>query len=887
MSTSPRYFQGQTVTGLVAASTASTFREVVEKFRVCPKLPIKHADFIALPTAERDQAKQVPYFVAACFRESPSKRVYAEATHCNLIFLDIDPEKELRDGKWVETGRYPAAPFVRDPRTLHTALQGLNFAAYITASSTAEKPRMRIVVGADHIPVADYPRAVEAVAAMLGLPVVTRESKVAVQPMYLPVMFSDSTDEDHPLLTFGDGEDLGRDDVGDADAMESSNGTNGSNNGTTSGKNGTVCREIGTIDALEFLRAPLPEISLEVAKDALLSVDADCSRPEWLNCAAALKHQFGHTDETEALALFDEWSATGQKYGGEAETRKIWESLRPTPVGRLPVTIRSLLRAAEAAGWQGGKKVKDSVFSKLIRWIEKVETVSDLMEEGPRKIIAAPLLSAGQEDILIGHIAANVKKRFCYPCSTTAIRKDVTKYRQQIRAQEQTVNGKREPAWARGVCYVMETNQFFRHRTGEKMKPEAFNAAYGRWLLPEEEDLRNAGLPVTPTTLSRPMVNPSDYALNHLKIPTVYDYAYDPSQPTEVFFVSGGRKYVNTYSPTYPDLSPEGAEAAGNTFRGHLGRLVEEPEYQRVIIDYFASLVQAPGKKIRWAILIQSVEGAGKTYLAEAAKAILGGEHVKIISGDSIKSGYNEWSFGHQVVVLEEVRVAGTGKYEIMNALKPLITNDFVSVNQKFRDTREVRNISNYLLFSNHHDALALQPGDRRYFVVKSPMQSKSQVLALGDNYFPPLYTLLREQPGALRSYFADWSISDDFQADGHAPRTKYVQDLINDSASDVAAAVRRLLLEGDHPLIQFDIVSSKTLKDLLHFEESLPRVTDQQVGAVLREEGFRQIGRHLLGQDRHYLWVRSGVDENRAVDVAGDRVKRQLKNLCMELVHG
>lgn len=880
MSTSPRYFQGQTVSGLVSASTANTFREVVEKFRVCPTLPIRHADFIALDQKKRDEMKQVPYFVPACFRESPSQRKLVEATHCNLIFLDIDPEKEKdKEGKWVENGRYPAAPFVRDPQTLHTALHGFNFAAYLTASHTAAKPRMRIVVGAHRIPVADYPKAVQAVAALLGLPSVTRESMVAVQPMYLPVMFSDSTDEDHPLLTFADGRDLGRDDVGDTDAIRSADDVDRVN-----GK--SRAQETPGIDALEFLRAPLPEITFATAKEALEAIDSDCSRPEWLNCAAALKHQFGHTMEEEALALFDEWSATGQKYGGAKETKKIWESLRPTPVGRLPVTIRSLLRAAEIAGWDS-TKLKESTFSKIIRWMNEVETVTALMEEGPRKIIGAPLLSAVQEDILVNQIAANVKKRFAYPVSPTAIRKDVQRYRQEIRSQEQSPAGKREPLWARGVCYVTTVQDFYRHRTGERYKTEAFNSAYSRWLLPQEEDLRNAGLPVTPKTLAQPIVSPSDYALNHLKISTVYDYAYDPSQPTEVFFVSGGRKYVNTYCPTYPDLAPEHAERAGEIFQGHLRNLIAEPEYRRTIVDYFASLVQTPGRKIRWAILIQSVEGAGKTYLAEAAKAVLGGEHVKIISGDSIKSGYNEWSFGHQVVVLEEVRVAGTNKYEVMNALKPLITNDFVSVNQKFRDTREVRNISNYLLFSNHHDALALQPGDRRYFVVKSPLQSKSQVLALGENYFPPLYTLLREQPGALRSYFADWSISDTFAADGHAPRTKYVQDLINDSASDVASAVRRLLLEGDYPLIQYDIVSAKVILDVLHIEESLHHVTAQQLAHVLREEGFRQIGRHLLGSERHYLWCRSGVDESTAGDVAGERFKKGLKNLCMELIHG
>jgi hypothetical protein len=880
MSSQPKYFQGLAVsTGQVSASTASTFLEVVEKFRVCPVLAIKHADFIALDQKKRDEIKQVPYFVAACFRESPSPRVYAEATHCNLIFLDIDPEKvKTEDGKWVENGRYPAAPFVRDPRTLHTALHGLNFAVYLTASHTPSKPRIRIVVGAHRIPVKDYPRAVEYVASLLGLPSITRESKVAVQPMYLPVMFSDSTDEDHPLLTYADGRDVKMAEIGDSEDTPELD-KNGANSQPRKS-------EPASIDALEFLRAPLPEITFATAKEALEAIDADCSRPDWLNCAAALKHQFGHTAEEEALALFDEWSSTGQKYGGAKETKKIWGSLRPTPIGRLPITIRSLLRAAEIAGWDS-KKLKESTFSRLIRWIEEVDTVSALTEDGPRKIIAAPLLSATQEDILINHIVTNVKKRFAYPMSPTSVRKAITNYRQEIRSQEQVTASKREPDWARGVLYIASTQDFYRHRTGERFKKESFDSLYSRKLLPKEEDLRNAGLPVTPKTLALPIISPSDYALNHLKITTVYDYAYDPSQPTEVFFVSGGRKYVNTYCPTYPDLAPEHAERAGELFQSHLCHLIAEPEYRRTIIDYFASLVQAPGRKIRWAILIQSVEGAGKTYLAEAAKAVLGGEHVKIISGDSIKSGYNEWSFGHQVVVLEEVRVAGTNKYEVMNALKPLITNDFVSVNQKFRDTREVRNISNYLLFSNHHDALALQPGDRRYFVVKSPIQHKRQVLALGENYFPPLYALLREQPGALRSFFADWNISNSFQADGHAPRTKYVQDLINDSASDVASAVRRLLLEGDYPLIQYDIVSAKTILDALHIEESLTRVSAQQLAQVLREEGFRQIGRHLFGADRHYLWVRSGVDESTAPAIAAERVKKGLKNLCMELVHG
>ncbi len=519
--------------------------------------------------------------------------------------------------------------------------------------------------------------------------------------------------------------------------------------------------------------------------------------------------------------------------------------------------------------------------------MEEVNTITELMEKGVHKILATPLLSAVQEDVLVHQLCTHAKKRFAYTISATAIRKDIARTKNEINAQEKPAEKIREPLWAKGVCYIAAAQEFYRHRTGEKFKPEAFNASYSRWLLPSEDNLKDAGIPVTPATLSKPIVSPNDYALNHLKIAAVYDYAYDPSQPMDMFFVSRGKKFVNTYSPTYPELDIKNAEKAGALFQTHLGNLIAEPDYRRILTDFMAFMVQQPGRKARWAVLIQSVEGAGKTYLAEVMKAVLGAEHVKTISGASIKSGYNEWSFGHQLVVLEEVRVAGTNRHEIMNALKPLITNDDISINEKFRNQRQVANISNYILFSNHHDALALTPGDRRYFVIKSPLQHKSQVLALGESYFPPLYAMLRDMPGAMRAYLDTWDISPDFRPDGHAPRTTYVTDMVNDSANDLTSAVRRLLMEGDFPLVQFDIVSAKSLMDVLQIEEGITRATAQQLAQVLREEGFQQVGRHLFGTERHYIWSRRGVDPSAVVGIAAQRLKNGAKNLCMDLVYG
>lgn len=863
-----QYFQGSSVSEPVRESHARNFREVVDALSICPIIPLPRQDFLALPKEQRNEKKKVPFFVPAVFKTSPSPRNYEHALHCNLIFLDID---ELPDG------RCPAAPFAKNPALLKEALAEFNFAAHLTASSTPEKPRMRIIVSASKIPLSEYSRAVATIGALLGLPIITKESKVAVQPMFLPTVFQDSPEGERPLLTFcTDARDFTHADI--SDSLDSYNGSNGKNgNHKPQPPHGA--------DALDYLRAPVDEISLGIAKEILSAIDPDCARDEWIASASALRHQFSPRRDDEAYELFDEWSQKGNKYGGSSETQAIWRSVKPTPVGRVPVTIRSLMKRAADAGWDD-KRVKENVFSAALKWMEEVPTFSDLIELGPKRIVATPLLSAMQEDSLVGHLCAQAKRRFAHSVSPTAVRKDLIKVKAELRTHEEPEQKEKViPPWAQGVLHVSAPDEFYRHRTGERLKTPAFNSAYSRWLMPTKQELIAQGIPVTEAALSTPKVSPHLYALNNLQIAIAYDYAYDPSKPAEVWFVEHGKRYVNTYTPTYPAPEPKMAAEAGAMLMRHLENLIAEPEHRRTILDFMATMVQAPGRKIRWAILIQSVEGAGKTFLAEVMVAVLGSEHVKTIDGASIKSGWNEWAFGKQLVVLEEVKVDGTNKHEIMNSLKPLITNSTISVNERFRNNRQAPNISNYMIFSNHHDALALTPGDRRYFVIKSPLQTKAQVAALGPDYFVTLFAMLRDHPGALRSFLQDWEISPDFRCEGPAPRTSYVTDMVNDSANDLTATIRRLLLEGDYPEIQYDIVSANKLKNALTIEESLTHVTAQKVAQILREEGFTQAGRHLIGTERQYIWVRPGISEAEAFATVTDRVKRGLKNLEMQLL--
>lgn len=179
--TSERYFMGNTLNGPVKAVAGEAWGDVLNILRLGARLDMTRAEFLALPREERNRIKAVRYFVPACFRTSPSQRTYEQATVCNLIFLDIDDADDAR-------------PFSENPGLLYKALwRSHNFAAYHTANSTPENPRLRIVIdAAEGIPKERYAAAVAFMGARLGLRKITRESRIAVQPMYLPTLFSDT-----------------------------------------------------------------------------------------------------------------------------------------------------------------------------------------------------------------------------------------------------------------------------------------------------------------------------------------------------------------------------------------------------------------------------------------------------------------------------------------------------------------------------------------------------------------------------------------------------------------------------------------------------------------------------------------------------------------------
>jgi phage/plasmid-associated DNA primase len=128
--------------------------------------------------------------------------------------------------------------------------------------------------------------------------------------------------------------------------------------------------------------------------------------------------------------------------------------------------------------------------------------------------------------------------------------------------------------------------------------------------------------------------------------------------------------------------------------------------------------VQYPGVLINWAPLIQGVHGIGKSFIGKLITTLLGLKNVGKVSPVSVSSNFNGYATGACVNILEEISVKGHNRYDVMNGLKPLITDTEIQINDKGVKTYTTQNTTNYILFTNDKNAIPVEDTDRRYWIV-------------------------------------------------------------------------------------------------------------------------------------------------------------------------
>ena len=222
---------------------------------------------------------------------------------------------------------------------------------------------------------------------------------------------------------------------------------------------------------------------------------------------------------------------------------------------------------------------------------------------------------------------------------------------------------------------------------------------------------------------------PDKFVLEKALIPIADLPAYMPACPEPTITdAHDGCVYANTFVPSSVPpaaalIDEDGARAI-LLLQKHIAFICSSVENANTFTQWLAWQVQRPGEKLLWAPVIHSIEGVGKSIFAHLLQYVLGHRNVGIVSPGQAVSNFNGWATGTLVNVLEELRIPGNNRFETMNALKPLITDDRIQINEKGVKPYTTFNQTNYICFTNHTDAMPLDATDRRWWAMSVPIAS-------------------------------------------------------------------------------------------------------------------------------------------------------------------
>ena len=320
----------------------------------------------------------------------------------------------------------------------------------------------------------------------------------------------------------------------------------------------------------------------------------------------------------------------------------------------------------------------------------------------------------------------------------------------QATAGSQLMFPSQQAEYFAGCCYVRNLHAVFVPQDGALLKPEQFKAAYGGYTF----ILDNDGASTTK--------NAWDCFTNSqaLRFPRVVDTQFRPDLVPGAIFETNGRKLINSYVP----IPVSRVKGDPSPFLRLLEKMLPVEHDRQIVLAYMAACVQHRGVKFQWCLLIQGVEGNGKTTINRIVAEAIGMDHVATPKAEEVSNKFNSWIRDKLFVYIEDVYYADH-KREIIESLKPLITNDWVPVEPKGVDQTTTYVCANFILNCNYKDALPKTRNDRRFAVFFTAQQSVDDLErdGMGGRYFPDLYHWLKHENGyaILTDYLYEYDIPD------------------------------------------------------------------------------------------------------------------------------
>lgn len=569
--------------------------------------------------------------------------------------------------------------------------------------------------------------------------------------------------------------------------------------------------------------------------DLLMDVPGCDEYQQWIEIGMALYHQFDGDDE--GFELWDEWSQAASNYEPDALAQH-WQSFAIENKGRAPIRANIIVKRAQ----EYRKEQLVEVMEALKEQFEGADSKT-LFEDACKSVKKQEMDMLDRETFAA--LAKTTYKRI------TGETLNVQTARKLVRYENPHVG--RVPTWLEGYVYLSAEDKFYHIPSAAEPKTHsAFNTMFNRYLLSSQEIAEGK---------ARPDRLADDYAMNIVKIPTCERRLYLP-EAEAIFSINDreNQQFANRYTDRSVPLMPDEYSAKDKRnikiVEGHFAHLIVNERDRGLFIDWLAYLVQTK-KRPNWAVFLQGAESDGKSYFTKLMAMVLGRENVNLVAPKTMESDFTQWAEGAQLNVVEEVKMHGHNKFDILNSIKPLITNEFIEIHPKGGKPYNAYNTAAYLLLSNYRDAVPIGAGSTRFLVLFSRFQNEEDVERFNEqnpNYYNRIFAAVEESAGALRKWFMERTLSPEFDPKKRAPRTASRRQIVAINESPELSALNEILSESFEPDISNTLLDVTKLADLYSGHDAeLPY--GRALAKMLLDDGWSKLDRLKIDGDKHLFW--------------------------------
>lgn len=293
----------------------------------------------------------------------------------------------------------------------------------------------------------------------------------------------------------------------------------------------------------------------------------------------------------------------------------------------------------------------------------------------------------------------------------------------------------------KGCTYISDIHRIATP-DGQLLRTEQFNALYGGYVFQLDE--------MGDKTTRKPWeVFTESQAV---RFPKVHTSCFSPTLNFGTVSTSeDGNKTVNLYRT----IDTPCIEGDVTPFTEHLAKLLPNDIDRLILLSYMAAVVQYPGVKFQWCPLVQGTEGNGKTLLTRCVVKAIGKKYAHFPKSNDLDNKFNGWMLNKILIAVEDIFVS-ENRLGVLEALKPMITGDTIEIQMKGVDQVTADICCNFMLNSNHQDAIRKTMSDRRFAVFFTAQQSRGDLRrdGMGGSYFPELYKWLNKGGYANVTYY-------------------------------------------------------------------------------------------------------------------------------------